>query len=189
MESAEHLVRVLSIQTRGIHVLLWEHKTDLIRALVVLKAALSNFPDTPILLPTEQIELQRFSIGLFERPEEHTPGSRRILLIPQASTQAIGAWLNGWRRQLADPPGTLLVIRRVDFVALYRRAPDLMSFAQSETHEVTGLLPLLDQATIDRTSERLPDAWYEPLNALPGALPSNDEIAGWIQRLQSHVAG
>src|SRR5262249_34658314 len=106
----------------------------------------------------------------------------------QASTNAVGAWLNGWRRRLADPPGTLLVIRRVDFVALYRRAPDLMSFAQSETHEVTGLLPILGQATIGRISERVPDAWYSPLDSLPGALPSDDEIADWIQRLRSNAA-
>jgi hypothetical protein len=45
MESAEHLARVLSLQTRGIQVLLWEHKTDLIRALAVLQAALPDFPD------------------------------------------------------------------------------------------------------------------------------------------------
>ena len=70
MESAEHLAQELRIQTRGIQVLLWEHKTDLLRALAVLQAALPNFPDVPILLPTAPADLQKFSIGLFERREE-----------------------------------------------------------------------------------------------------------------------
>jgi hypothetical protein len=187
MESAEHLARVLSIQTRGIQVLLWEHKTDLLRALSVLQAALPDFPDAPILLPTAPVDLQKFSIGLFERREEPLSVPRRIFLIPQASVEPAGPWLNGWRQRLADPPGTLFVVRRVDFVALYRRAPDLMSFAQSEIHEATGLLPLIARATLDRMSERLPAAWYEPLEALPGVTPTEDEIAAWIQRLQSQL--
>ena len=36
-KSAEHLAFTLSVQTRGIQVLLWEHKVDLIRALIVLR--------------------------------------------------------------------------------------------------------------------------------------------------------
>lgn len=186
METAERLVRVLRVQTRGIQVLLWEHKTDLLRALLVLKTALPDFPDVPILLPTDQTDLQRFSILLFEGSEGPPPTSRRILLIPQASTESVGEWLNGWRRQLAQAPGSLLVIRRVDFAALCRRAPDLMSFAQSDIHEATGLLPLLDKTTLGSISERLPNSWYEPLSALPGAMPSTDEIADWIGRLESN---
>lgn len=187
MESAERLA-LLGIQTRGIQVLLWEHKTDLIRALLVLQAALPDFPDAPILLPTAHYALQRFSIRLFERPEEPPSAQRRILLIPQASTEAAGAWLNGWRRRLADPPGTLFIVRRVDFTALCRRAPDLMSFAKSEIHEATGLLPLISPETLDRVSERLPDAWYAPLESLPGVMPAAGEVTAWIQRLHSESA-
>ena len=185
MASAEHLACVLGMQTRGIQVLLWEHKVDLIRALLVLRATMPDFPDAPVVIPTEQSDLQRFSIHLFEESERRPTGPRRILLVPQGSTGAIGSWLNGWRRRLAAPPGVLLVVRHAEFVALYQRAPDLMSFAQSEVHEATGLLPLVEPATSAKISERLPDAWYEPLDALPGRMPSNDAIGGWIQRLKS----
>jgi hypothetical protein len=185
MASAEHLAYVLSMQTRGVQVLLWEHKADLIRALLVLRAATRDFPDEPVVMPTEQPDLQRFSIRLFEESEQSPIGPRRILLIPQGSTGTIGTWLNGWRRRLADPPGTILVVRRAEFVALYQRAPDLMSFAQSEVHDATGLLPLVEPGTLARISGRLPDGWYGPLDALPGGTPSSDAIGGWVQRLKA----
>jgi hypothetical protein len=173
MASAEHLAYALSMQTRGIQVLLWEHKVDLIRALLVVRAAMPDFPDAPVVIPTEQSDLQRFSIDLFEESDQPRTGSRRILLIPQGSTGVIGTWLNGWRRRLADPPGTLLVVRRAEFVALYQRAPDLMSFAQSEVHAATGLLPLVEPGTLARISGRLPDGWY------------GDAIGVWVQRLKA----
>ncbi|TVS16891.1 MAG: hypothetical protein EA424_13505 [Planctomycetaceae bacterium] len=66
MESAEHLARVLSLQSRGVHVLLWEDKSDLVRALLVLRASFSSFPESLILLPTADADLQKFSIQLFE---------------------------------------------------------------------------------------------------------------------------
>jgi hypothetical protein len=186
MESAEHLALTLGVQTRGIQILLWEHKTELVRALIVLKAGLQDFPEAPILLPTEQKDLLRFSIGLFENSEEPPLRERRIILVPQASTGTVGSWLNGWRRQLANPPGTLFVIRRADFLALYRRAPDLMSFAQSEIHETTDMMPLIDQDILIRISGKLPDAWNEPLNALPGVMPSEQAILNWVEHLKSN---
>ena len=185
MESAEHLVRVLSLQARGVQVLIWEQKIDLMRAIVLLKAALPGFPDSPVLLPTEAAALLEFSIRLFEQAENATPVERRVILIPQGNTTVAGEWLNGWRRQLAQSPGTLIVIRRIDFNTLCRAAPDLMSFAQSDVHEVTELLPLVEKATLDHLTFRLSDLWYEALEALPGAMPSDEEIADWLSQLQS----
>jgi hypothetical protein len=188
MESAEHLARAFALKKHGIQVLLWENKTDLIRALLVLKAALADFPDSPVLLPIEQTDLQRFSIDLYEQAEQCSNASRRFLLIPQASTEPVGAWLNGWRRRLADPPGTVIVIRRSDYVALCRRAPDLMSFAQADVHESTGLLPLIDRATLERWPSQLPDAWYERLNFLPGEMPAKGESADWRKQLEPRAS-
>jgi hypothetical protein len=187
MASAEQLARMLRLHTRGIRVLLWESKTDLVRALLIAQAALSEFPTAPVVLPTEQTDLQRFSIDLFEKPEESQSQSLRIILIPQASIETIGTWLNGWRSRLADPPGTLLVMRHAEFVALYRRAPDLMSFAHSDVYDATEMLPLVDEQTVKRVSEQLPDAWYAPLRDLPGEMPTSKETADWIARLKTNV--
>ena len=189
MESTEHLARVLSLQSRGVHVLLWEDKSDLVRALLVLRASFSRFPESLVLLPTADADLQKFSIQLFEDEGLEHLTAPRVFLVPQATTESLGAWLNGWRRRLADPPGTLLVVRRADFTLLFRRAPDLMSFAQSEVHEATGLLPLIRRDILERMPRQLEDAWTEPLNRLPGELPSDEEIAEWIDKLESHTEG
>jgi hypothetical protein len=187
MESAEHLAQTIGLRNRGIQVLLWENKTDLVRALLVLKAALPDFPDEPTMLPTSLSALQMFSVGLSEAHESGSPDKRRILLVPQASIEAVGAWLNGWRHQLAMPPGCILAIRRADFVTLCRRAPDLMSFAQSDIHEATGLLPVIDEPTLNRMSDRLPDGWYKPLDRLPGNMPLPIDGEEWISRLRSYA--
>ncbi|HVA49461.1 MAG TPA: hypothetical protein VNH11_24050 [Pirellulales bacterium] len=187
MESAEHLLRVLNLKNRGIQVLLWESKTDLVRALLVLKAALDGFPDVPVLLPSNQVALQRFSIELYENVDQSAPIPRRFLLVPQASAESVGAWLNGWRQRLAASPGTVVVIRRADYAALCRRAPDLMSFAHSDVHDATGLLPLLDCNAVGRLPDRLPSAWNEELHALPGEIPAPEDIADWNEQLKRHA--
>jgi hypothetical protein len=187
MPSAEHFARVLSLQSRGIHVLSWNHKLDLVRALLLLQATLPTFPDAPTLIPTDQVELQRFSLRLFEATEAPLGDKLRIFFIPQASTQAVGGWLNGWRQRLAEPPGTLLVIRHSDLVEFHRRAPDLMSFAESEIDDATILLPLVAQDTLEQMRDSLPDSWRGPLETLPGSMPSDDEIAAWITQLRANA--
>jgi hypothetical protein len=187
MSSAEYLAQDLRMQSRGIHVICWDDKADLVHALLVLQSAFTRFPETPTLLPTQQSDLQRFGLGLFENADKPTDSSMRILLIPQASTEATGAWLNGWRRRLSDPPGTLIVIRHTDLMALYRRAPDLMSFAQSEIHEASSLLPLVTRETLDRMREVFPDGWNEPLNSLPGSMPPKADILKWMKTLRSNL--
>ena len=175
------------MRQHGIQVLLWENKTDLIRALLVLRAVLSDFPDAPVLLPSDPAGLQRFSIHLYEDVNQASP-ARRFLLIPQASTESLGSWLNGWRQRLSDSPGTIIVIRRADYAALCRKAPDLMSFAHSDVHEATGLLPLIARDTFTtEVSKKLPDKWYEQLDTLPGEMPDHEEIANWTMKLESQA--
>ena len=187
MESAERLARAFALKQHGLQVLLWENKTDLVRALLVLKAALPDFPDSPILLPSDQVDLQRLGIDLYEQAEDTEPRVRRFILIPQASTESVGAWLNGWRQRLSEPPGTVLVIRRADYAGLCRRAPDLTSFAHSDVHEATGLLPLIDRDTSERLPIQLPHPWHEPLRFLPGEMPVQSDIDVWTKQLQHHT--
>lgn len=185
MESAEHLAQAILLRTHGIQVLLWEYKTDLVRALLLLKSVLTDFPDSPIYLPIEQSELQKLSIHLYEDAQLGVK-KRWFILIPQASTDAVGAWLNGWRRRLSEEPGTVLVIRRADYGPLCRRAPDIMSFVNSEVHEAGGLLPLADRRTLSQLTDRLPHAWYTSLQMLPGDLPEQGEITEWTKELIQH---
>jgi hypothetical protein len=187
MTSAEHLARDLSMQSRGIHVLSWDNKADLVRALLIIRAAPESSLDSPTVVPTVQTDLQLLGLRLFEEPDDLASSSMRVFIIPQASTEAIGTWLNGWRRRLADPPGTLIVIRQSDLMALYRRAPDLMSFAQSEIHESAGLLPLVTRETFDRVCNSLPAGWQEALNSLPGSTPSVAELSDWLSTLRSNI--
>jgi hypothetical protein len=187
MTSAEHLAHDFGLQSRGIHVLSWDDKTDLVRALSILRAALPTFSDSLTVMPTAQAELQQFGLCLFEGPFPSPDGAMRLLLVPQASVEVIGAWLNGWRRRLADPPGTLIVIRHSDLMPLYRRAPDLMSFAQSEVYEATGLLPLVTRQLCDRVRAQVPEGWKQPLDSLPGAMPSETELSNWLETLRSNV--
>jgi hypothetical protein len=183
MTSAEHFARDISMQMRGIHVLSWDNKSDLVRALLILRTALPNFPDSPTVVPTDETALRRFGLHLFEAADQ--PVSMRIFLVLQASSDIVGSWLNGWRRRLADPPGTLVVTRHADLMALYRSAPDLMSFAQSEIHEATGLLPLVTKQTLEQLSNALPAGWQEPLNSLPGSMPSKKDLTRWLKELRS----
>jgi hypothetical protein len=180
MESAEHLIQSILLRNHGIQVLLWEYKTELVRALLLLKSVLTDFPDSPIYLPSEQAQLQQLSIHLYEDPALKT---RRFLLIPQASTDTVGTWLNGWRRRLSEAPGTVMVIRRADYGPLCRRAPDLMSFVNSEVHEAGGLLPLTNLKTLNMLTNRLPEAWYPSLQLLPGEMPEQNEITEWAKEL------
>ena len=103
-------------------------------------------------LPTKEADLQKFSISLFEGSEQTMLGPRRDFSGPISSTQVVGTWLNGWRAQLAAPPGMILVIRCAEFVALCQRSPDLMSFA----YPTSTMLPIYC-----RSSNRL--RWLESL--------------------------
>src|SRR5262249_32591060 len=141
--------------------------------------------------PTDRNSLMNFSIKLFDisedsnGPTQSETRSRRVILVPQASTNAVSSWMNGWRRQLAVPPGTLIVIRRADYHLLFRRAPDLMSFAQSEVHEATELMPMLQNDVVSRVSANLTSAWIKALGELPGEMPKSGAIEAWIEKLRS----
>jgi hypothetical protein len=182
VESAEHLAAVFASQQSGIQLLLWEEKLDLVRSLLVLQSTMTDLPESPTLLPTKQSEIQLLSILLCETPESETRDRRRVLILPQASTESIGPWLNGWRGQLAQPPGTILVVRSGDFHSLTLRAPDLMSFALSGIHDTTGLLPLAGHGLTEHFVTCLPRHWQDAVDQLPGSRPTDEEIDDWIQR-------
>lgn len=187
MANMEQLAFAMRLRPRGVRVLAWEHKPELVRALLLLQAGLDDFPKSPVVVPTEPLELQKFSLGLFETTSESQPPAVNVLIIPHAAIESLGGWLNGWRHRLSEPPGTLLVIRRADMTQLFRRAPDLMSFVQSDIFEATGMLPLISRPLMDGLRDKLPVEWQQPLVDLPGGMPTPAETSQWIKLLRANL--
>ena len=139
MSTAEKLAFSIYTERRGIHVLLWDDQNDLVRALLALFAGLDDLQTHALLVSDDASDLRalremvetHMPISNEETEPERDPHARqsqfRLLFIQQASSNAVGPWLNGWRRPLSDPPGSMLVIRHADFVAFQRDAPDIGS--------------------------------------------------------------
>lgn len=189
MASAEQLATMIHLQSRGVHVLAWDNKRDLTRALLILRASLPEFPDSPVVLPTSLSALQSLGLNLFANGLGKAPQALRMLVIPQASPPSIASWLNGWRSVLAAPPGTLLIVRCADFIELHRRAPDLMSFVESEVYDATDMLPLVTPETLRSLDAHLPTCWNDALAALPGEALSDNQTRAWLALLADNAKG
>ncbi len=181
MATAEHLALSLQLETRGVHVLLWDDKDDLVRALLVLCAVLRETPLYPILVPTTGAGL----LALGSTLGDDSSGAQRlsVLFVPQAASSIVGPWLNGMRRPLADPPGTLLVVRSADFESLQRAAPDLASFVGPRIYDASILLSMVSTETYGHIHQQLPDEMSAVLAELPGLPPPQDEIDSWLASL------
>ena len=193
MSTAEQLAFSICTERRGIHVLLWDDQGDLVRSLLALLAALDDLPTYALLVSDDKKDLQ----ALRELAETHEPISAqeaeserdsqsrqsqfRLLFLQQASSNAVGPWLNGWRRPLSDPPGSMLVIRHADFVAFQRDAPDIASFVGVRIYDVSTMLSVFSKTTHERLKARLPDEIEAVLSRLPGTLPAERDIADWIK--------
>ncbi|RJP33792.1 MAG: hypothetical protein C4527_03700 [Candidatus Omnitrophota bacterium] len=193
MATAEQLAKSISIEKRGIHVLLWNNQDDLVRSLLVLLAVLKDLPNSPLLLssPEESVRLLRPMFELQSALEETLTEKdllrpvRDILLIiflQQATSHSIAPWLNGWRSALADEPGTLLVIRNADFLDFQRFAPDLASFFGPKIYDSSSMLSIWGEDTARRMKTVLPNEFCMILKELPGPSPSKEEIEYWLKQ-------
>jgi len=198
MSTAERLAFSINEERRGVHVLLWDEQEDLVRALLILLAALEDDVVVhPLLVSPEQDRIHALkevvdTRCLLEEEREAEPPSPDslanrfwVLFVQQASSRIAGPWLNGWRRPLSEPPGTLLVIRHADFESFQRNAPDLASFAGPRLHNASTMLSLVSKDSCARLSASLPPQIEEVLRELPGTLPSRKEIAQWIEAVRS----
>lgn len=193
MSTTQKLVFSIDVERRGIHVLLWDDQQDLVRALVPLFAGLAGLrthallvsDDEKDLLALRQLVETRVPIYDEESELEQDPESRRsrfwVLFVQQASSNAVGPWLNGWRRPISDPPGAMLVIRHADFDSFQRNAPDIASFVGARIYDASTMLSLFSRTTYDRLNARLPDEIITVLSRLPGTSPSERDIASWIK--------
>jgi hypothetical protein len=193
MSTAEQLALSIDVERRGIHVLLWDDQQDLVRALLGLFAGLPDLhtyalfvsDDKEDLLALRQLVETRVPISDEESELEQDPESRRsrfwVLFVQQASSTAVGPWLNGWRRPISDPPGAMLIIRHADFDSFQRNAPDVASFVGARIYDASTMLSVFSKTTYDRLNTRLPDEIMMVLSRLPGTLPSEQGIGNWIK--------
>lgn len=187
MATALEFAMGLATRGRGISLLLWEDKDDLIRALLVLQAALTPPGLEPKVCRTET-ETTQALFQLFER-QRVEPGealhdtapsahSIPILFVAFASGMIVGPVLNGWRRQLADPPGSIIVLRCAESRGFARCAPDLASFVQTKG-KAEEFLPIWPRELHDAIRPRLNEGMMEAICSLPGEAPSESELAHW----------
>src|SRR5258708_6413700 len=128
MATAEQMAKSISIEKQGVFALIWDAKEDLVRALLILNAGLSEMPKRALLLaPGSQsvlairslIETRVIISETGEEPDtEAAPLPRSelwFMFLQQASYEAVGPLLNGWRSSLRQSLGTILIIRHADF--------------------------------------------------------------------------
>ncbi len=193
MSTAEQLVFSISTERRSIHVLLWDDKNDLVRALLAFLAGLSELQTHALFISDADEDLaalrllveSRISLGEGESNLDQDPESTAnlfwILFLQQASSNNVGPWLNGWRRPISEPPGSMLVIRHADFDSFQRNAPDIASFVGPRIYDASTMLSIFSKTTYDRLQDHLPNEIEEILHRLPGAAPSKKDLADWIK--------
>ena len=188
MSTAEELAFSIQTEGHGVHCLLWDDKDDLVRALLILNAAMGNIKVWSFLVSTDE-SISRLKKVINERPapEEHDspdvghgPSPFWILFLQQAVTQRMGPWLNGWRDPLARAPGTLLVVRHADFDAFQRSAPDLASFIGPKIYNASTMLSIWSSTVSNEIRPDLPSDQESILDQLPGPPPLRDDLVKWI---------
>jgi hypothetical protein len=194
MALVEQFAFSLREERRGVHALLWDDKGDLARVLLITRAALSDIPIETRLISGETIRLEEFGELIRSRVAEQIqheepasgtgdpdlpPHPLWILFFQQAASQQAGPRLNGWRRPLAEPMGTLLVIRNADFRDFQRAAPDLASFIGPRIYDASRLMMVCSRETLSKLSRVLPEPFETILRQLPGTVPPAEELADW----------
>jgi hypothetical protein len=194
MALVEQLAFSLREQGRGVHALLWDDMGDLIRVLLVTRAALGDIPIQPRLVSGETTRLAelrgliqaRVDDQILKEAEEggadiadSIPYPLWILFLQQAASGRVGPQLNGWRRLLSEPLGTLLVIRNADFRDFQRSSADLASFIGPRIYDASRMMMVCSRDTLGRLEKLLTEPFESILRQLPGRLPTADELADW----------
>lgn len=104
-----------------------------------------------------------------------------MLFIQQANSREIGPRMNGWRKPLAEAPGSLLLIRHADFDTFQRHAPDLVSFVGPRIYSASNMLSIFSDKTYQNMDVDLFDPLPAILRHLPGEQPGKEGILEWIE--------
>jgi hypothetical protein len=193
MATAEQMAKSICIEKQGVFALLWDAKEDLVRALLILNAALGDIPKRPLLLApggktaANLRTLVETRVIISETSDESeanaAPGPITelwLMFLQQASHGVVGPLLNGWRSALRQSHGTILVIRHADFEPFQRSAPDLASFIGPRIFNASNLLSLFSNNTRKKMKAKLPEEWTRILAELPGLMPPDESIREWI---------
>ncbi len=194
MALIEQLAFSLREEGRGVHALLWDDMGDLVRVLMVTHAALGEMPIQSHLISSETRRLEDLRDLIeesvidqiqHERGEgaaddaDPPPHPLWILFLQQTASEQAGPRLNGWRRPLSEPRGTLLILRNADFRDFQRYAPDLASFIGPRIYDASRLMMVCSSSTLERLKKDIPRSIESILRQLPGTLPSAEELADW----------
>ena len=197
MSTAERLVFSIAQEGRGVFILLWDDQGDLVRGLLIVRAALKDVPSRPVFVSPDESDLLALKKVVdtrcpLEAEEEGAGGTRSsdpvaknlwIFFLQQASSRLVGPWLNGWRRPMSEPPGTLLVVRHADFEAFQRNAPDLASYAGPRIYDASTMLSIVAAETRKHLESSLSPEIERILSQLPGTPPARRDIAKWINAI------
>jgi hypothetical protein len=202
MPTAEQMAKSISLEKQGVFALLWDAKEDLVRALLILNAALHDIPKRALLLApgSQSVSALRTLIEtrvIIADPDEVAVGAPAaaparelwLVFVQQASSQAVGPLLNGWRSSLRQAYGTIIIARHIDFERFQRAAPDLSSFIGPRIYNASNLLSLFSDDIKKHLSLTLPTEWVKILVELPGAMPPDDTIREWIVGSSSESNG
>lgn len=191
MPTAEQFARLLEQDDRGVHALLWDDQQDLVHALLIIRAVYGaeRIFTHVVSAGSAGIEALRVLADSRCTPDDYDDqvcgrpplaGHLWMLFLPQAGSVALGPCLNGWRRPLSEPPGTVLVVRAADFDAFQRHAPDLTSFIGPRVHDTSTMLSVFSPQTAERLERTVPPVLEAVLKRLPGVPPTGDELTEWL---------
>ena len=177
MLKLEHLFFTASGQRSGINVIVWDDKQELVRCLIVVRALVSDHSITNVLVSTSDASIQK-ARELIEPRRSTESGDETFLtlFVQQASSSVVGPFLNGSRKPLADPPGSLIVVRAADLHDFIKAAPDLSSFVVFKIFNASEMLSSFDVQLVKRFSAELPDDLTLALIELPGEMPTAKEV-------------
>jgi len=194
MALVEQLAFSLREEGRGVNALLWDDIGDLYRVLLITLAALGETEIKPLLISNEESRIKELNDMIQGRLDdqinhegEHIQNNISLLpphpiwalFLQQAVSRQVGPRLNGWRRPLSEPRGTLLVVRNAEFDNFQRSAPDLASFIGPRIYDASRLLVICSKGTLQKLKKTLPNPFDEILRHLPGTLPADNELADW----------
>ncbi len=194
MALVEQLAFSLHEEGHGVHALLWDDMDDLYRVLLITIAALGEMPTQPLLISNEvtrikelndmiqgRLRVQVEQEGMPDQIDDSPPPPHPlwILFLQQAVSIQVGPRLNGWRRPLSEPRGTLMVVRNADFMDFRRNAPDLASFIGPRISDASRMMMVCSRETFEKLQKALPEPFESILRQLPGRAPTAEELADW----------
>ena len=193
MALVEQLAFSLREEGHGVHALVWDDMGDLYRVLLITVAALGEMPTKPMLLSNEETieELNDLIQGKLRQQIDQEGGPEPtgdssppphplwMFFLQQAVSRAVGPRLNGWRRPLSEPRGTLMIVRNADFRDFQRNSPDLASFIGPRIYDASRMMMVCSRETLGRLQRVLPEPFESILRQLPGRVPAAEELADW----------